>query len=61
MAVIGWYPMLQQENVDLSSIQWELHEEYPVKYWKRLAGVHLVTFRSRSNSESARGPVGPWR
>jgi hypothetical protein len=54
MATLGWYPMLQREQIDLSSVQWEQHDEYQVKYWKRLSNVHVVSFRSCS----AAGPRG---
>jgi len=56
MAVLGWYPAVQQEQIDLSTVNWELHAEYQVKYWKRLSNVHVVTFRSRSASDS----LPPW-
>jgi len=52
MAVLGWYPMLQNEQIDLTTVKWELHAEYQVKYWKRLSNVHVVSFRSYSHSES---------
>jgi hypothetical protein len=52
MAVLGWYPMLQNEQIDFTTVKWELHAEYQVKYWKRLSNVHVVSFRSCSLSRS---------
>jgi hypothetical protein len=64
MSVLGWYPMLQREQIDISTINWEVHSEYQVKYWKRLSNVHVVTFRSWPAGDSMPAwPLGfepPW-
>jgi hypothetical protein len=52
MAVLGWFPVLENGRIDLGRIAWKLHAEYPVRYWKRLPDVHVVTFRSGSTGES---------
>ena len=56
MAVLGWYPMVQDEQIDVATIRWEIHSEYEVKYWKRLSNVHVVNFRSSSQRE----PIRRW-
>lgn len=57
MASLGWWPLLnQREQIDLSSISWELADAYPVKYWKLLPNVHVVSFQSRVVTSS----MPPW-
>lgn len=52
MAMLGWWPMLEQEHVNLDTVAWKLAEDYEVKYWKRLPSVHVVTFQSLSGKPS---------
>ena len=48
MAVLGWFPMLQGgEQLDLDSVAWRLHDDYKVKYWKRLPNVYVANFDTR--------------
>jgi hypothetical protein len=55
MAVLGWYPMIQREQIDLSSVEWTTHDDYPVNYWKHLPDIHVVRFCSVSAGESMAG------
>lgn len=51
MASLGWHRMIQDEHIDLSTVEWTIRDAYPVRYWKRLSNVHVVTFDSRSAEE----------
>jgi len=54
MAVLGWVPMIDNSRIDLDTVTWKTHSEYPVRYWKQLPDVHVVKFQAQQEPESPR-------
>jgi hypothetical protein len=52
MAVLGWFPMIQGQRIDLNTATWKTHGEYQVRYWKHLPDVHVVKFQAQQEPES---------
>jgi len=45
MGYMGWYPEINQEQIQLDTIIFETHKHFDILYWKRLPLVYHASFR----------------
>lgn len=54
-AHLGWIPAVEGVRIKWETLSYELHESYPITYWKRLSGVHRVQCKLESRAEGGMG------
>jgi hypothetical protein len=44
MAYMGWYQEIEAQRIQLETIAWQSHSDFPILYWKRIPVVYQASF-----------------
>ena len=60
IAYMGWYAEINQEQIELDTIDLSVRADFPILYWKRLPLVYRAAFRLQPAKERWIGRPPQW-